>query len=306
MIHARGYRPYLGTYLPPNEAAVRAIALSGLRRPWKGRWFKLVLLLSQVPAVVFGVMLYLQAQLSKDLPIPPDALGAGGPADPTRMGPAPMDDAMRMFIDARYLLHQFLTVQMWSAVVLIALLAGADGIAGDIRANAMPLYFSRPVTRTHYLAGRLLPVAAYLGLVTLAPALALLVARLAFTADPAAAWKALPVAAPLLGGAAIVAAAVSLVVLACSAAGGRNWVARAAFVLVWFLPAAATAAVHGIAGTSAAGYLSPANLLASLLASLFGQAAPLHPAGAAAALAAMCAGAIAFLYLRLGRAAELR
>ncbi|HEV8323681.1 MAG TPA: hypothetical protein VG389_18835 [Myxococcota bacterium] len=316
-LQAQGYRPYTGAFLPPQAAAVRAIALAGLRRPWKGRFFKLFLGLAQIPAVVYAVILFAEAGLARTGGGLAAAAAAGGARG--EMGPALKagDDSMRLLLDAGFLLHSFLKLQLWTAALLVALLAGADTIAGDVRANAMPLYFSRPITRTHYLAGKLLPVLFYLSLVTLAPALLLLVARVSFMAgvEPAAGAPGgaaavadlLGPALPLCAGAALVAVALSVLVLACSAAGGRNWVARAAFVLLWFLPLSLAAATRELTGgLPIAGYASLADTLAALLAALFGEATPLHPAGAAAGLAAWCAAGVGFLYWRLRRAAELR
>ena len=63
--------------------------------------------------------------------------------------------------------------------------AGSGLIADDIRANALQLYLSRPVTRTQYAAGKLAVLMSALALVTWVPAMVLLILQPMFAGNAA-------------------------------------------------------------------------------------------------------------------------
>ena len=52
------------------------------------------------------------------------------------------------------LFHFFLMAEMWFIMILV-LLVGPSLISQDLRFNALPLYFSRPVRRIDYFIGKL-------------------------------------------------------------------------------------------------------------------------------------------------------
>jgi ABC-type transport system involved in multi-copper enzyme maturation permease subunit len=73
---------------------------------------------------------------------------------------------------AMLLLMFFRIPQGVLAVMVIALIA-PPLIAQDFRSRAFLLYFSRPITRLEYVAGKMATVAAYLAMITVVPGLAL-------------------------------------------------------------------------------------------------------------------------------------
>ena len=58
-------------------------------------------------------------------------------------------------------------------LILVTIYAGSGLIASDLAANALPLYFSKPITRMDYVLGKLAVIATFLILVFLAPVLIL-------------------------------------------------------------------------------------------------------------------------------------
>jgi ABC-2 type transport system permease protein len=74
----------------------------------------------------------------------------------------------------------FFRVQLFFAMLLV-LMVGPDLISQDLRFNALPLYFSRPLRRLDYFAGKLGVIAAFLGAVAILPALAAYVLGVAFS-----------------------------------------------------------------------------------------------------------------------------
>jgi ABC-2 type transport system permease protein len=140
------------------------------------------------------------------------------------------DMAKMLEINGKFFLV-FMNVQSVFAMILAAM-AGPGLIAPDIANNALPLYFSRPQSRVDYVLSRFIVLAGLLSLVTIIPALFLLVMQAGL-----AGWRwaidfwYLP--AGVLLGFALWIMIVSLVALACSAY--VKWrVVSGALVLAFF------------------------------------------------------------------------
>jgi ABC-type transport system involved in multi-copper enzyme maturation permease subunit len=76
----------------------------------------------------------------------------------------------------------FLQVEIFFAMILV-LLVGPGLISQDLRFNALPLYFSRPVRRIDYFAGKLGTIGYFLALVTVVPAVAAWIFGVLFSLD---------------------------------------------------------------------------------------------------------------------------
>lgn len=134
----------------------------------------------------------------------------------------------------------FMNTQAVFAMILAAV-AGPGLIAPDLANNALPLYFSRPLTRGDYIISRLLVLLGMLSLVTMIPALLLFVMQVGL-----AGWGWLAdhwiYAWGVFGGFALWIAIVSLVAMACSAY--VKWrVIAGALVLAFFTILAGAASI---------------------------------------------------------------
>jgi ABC-2 type transport system permease protein len=121
------------------------IAGNGLRMLLRRRAFIILLVMAWIPAIVRGVQIYVAANF------------------PQASFLAVTARTFRDFLEQQELFVFFITVY-----------AGSGLIADDIRANALQLYLSRPVTRTQYIAGKLGVLATALAMATWAPAMVLL------------------------------------------------------------------------------------------------------------------------------------
>jgi len=130
------------------------ICAQGLRALTKRRTFLYLMLLAWIPCVVRAVQTYVAANFPQA-----SFLGIS-----TR--------TFRDFLDQQELFVFFITVY-----------AGSGLVADDIRANALPLYLSRPVTRTQYVAGKLAVLMSALALVTWVPAMVLLILQPMFAGN---------------------------------------------------------------------------------------------------------------------------
>src|SRR6202042_3435932 len=76
----------------------------------------------------------------------------------------------------------FLAVELRFSMILI-LLAGPSLISQDLRFNALPLYFSRPLRRIDYFLGKLGVIVAFLGMVMIVPSVVAYILGLLFSLD---------------------------------------------------------------------------------------------------------------------------
>jgi ABC-2 type transport system permease protein len=76
--------------------------------------------------------------------------------------------------------EDFLSQQMWFFAFVIAIYAGAGLIANDMKANALQIYLSKPITRRDYLIGKLGVLVFFLALPTLVPGLLLFLIAVLF------------------------------------------------------------------------------------------------------------------------------
>jgi ABC-2 type transport system permease protein len=153
-IHDQGYRRYQGRRTAPGRAWW-IIARTQFLAALKFRPFIVLLVFSWVPFVVRGVQIYLSSS------IPQMSVLAATP------------QTFRDFIDQQGIFIFLVTIALGGA------------IADDRRANALQLYLSKPLTRTEYIVGRLVPALGCLLAITFVPAVLLLLLQIAFSGSTA-------------------------------------------------------------------------------------------------------------------------
>ena len=130
------------------------ICRQGWRTMTRNRAFVYLMLVAWIPCIVRAVQIYVSANF------------------PQASFLSISTSTFRSFLDQQQLFVFFITVY-----------AGSGLIADDIRANALPLYLSRPVTRTQYAAGKLAVLMSALTLVTWVPAMVLLLLQPTFAGN---------------------------------------------------------------------------------------------------------------------------
>lgn len=113
-------------------------------------------------------------------------------------------------------------------VILFTILAGGGVIANDLRAHALEIYFSRPVTLFDYFLGKLLVILGILLMITLAPCLVLWLLDVLLYEKPGYFTEQLPLLPRLVLASLLQTVPWALLVLACSALAKS---ARSAMVL---------------------------------------------------------------------------
>ena len=164
---------------------------------------------------------------------------------------------------------------------LLALLIGPGLIAPDLRNNALPLYFSRPFTRSEYVVGKLSLLLLLLSTITWIPGLLLFLLQ-ASLADAGWTGAHLGLAWAIFAASAEWIVVLSLLTLAISAWVKWKPIARISLLMTLYIFQGFAKVVHGILGTHWGQVLSVEELDSVIRGSLFDGSAPEGlPAGVA-------------------------
>lgn len=176
-IFDQGYQHWSGQ-LTGHAWRWLAITRHGLRVATSGWAIKLVLFAAAMPAIVLAFALSLWGLLERNS----DAITAFLPflgflGKDILAGPLPYREVIWTLS-----FSIFLWVEMFFAMLLI-LLAGPNLISQDLRYNAFPLYFSRPLRRIDYFVGKLGVIVALLGAIMIVPSVIAYVLGMLFSLD---------------------------------------------------------------------------------------------------------------------------
>lgn len=178
-VHDLGYRNWNRA---PGGASSRwlVIAATGIGRAWQSRWLRRIIFLAWLPAFVFafGFFFWEKSLISSEFSEPIEGFVEAAPPEFRNVvldGMRAQDPSSARHGMWAWLLYSFFRKpQGFVMVVVIGLIAPAL-ISQDIRSRAFLLYFSRPITRWDYVAGKFATVFFYLALISTLPALALYV-----------------------------------------------------------------------------------------------------------------------------------
>lgn len=167
-IHDLGYRAWHGR-LVPQIGRFWVIAQTGIRLAWRNMWLRRLLLLSWLPVIHVGVLLFVYEQALAHEP----AMVRGGPADTIIpwLHEIPISES-RHQVWACLLYVLFRYPQLFVMIFVVGQVAPAL-VAQDVRTKAFLLYFSRPLARFEYVLGKMTVVWFYLALISAVPGLLL-------------------------------------------------------------------------------------------------------------------------------------
>jgi ABC-2 type transport system permease protein len=119
--------------------------------------------------------------------------------------------------------------------MVLVLLVGPNLVSQDLRYNALPLYFSRPLRRFDYFLGKLGVIAALLGLSVIGPALVAFVLGLLFSLDITIVRDTLPIVLGAIAYGLVVAISAGLLMLALSSLSRSSRYVALLWLGVWLL-----------------------------------------------------------------------
>jgi ABC-2 type transport system permease protein len=176
-IFDQGYQHWSG-HLSGHAWRWLTITRHGMRVGLANRWLRIFLFMAWMPAIVLATMLCIWGLIERNSALITSIGPLLGFLNPAILaGPRPYR------IEIWTLSYSyFLWTELRFAMILI-LLVGPNLISQDLRYNALPLYFSRPLRRIDYFLGKLGIIVAFLGMVIILPSLAAYVLGLAFSLD---------------------------------------------------------------------------------------------------------------------------
>lgn len=140
------------------------IARLGVRVQLRNRWVRIVTLLALVPSFGLVALLVLWGLLIQKPEMMTPLFRGLGFSRQVISAPEQVTEPLWTIV-----FTIFFNIQLNFAMVLV-LLVGPGLISQDLRYNALPLYFSRPLTRFDYFVGKLGIIAFFLGVVAIVPA----------------------------------------------------------------------------------------------------------------------------------------
>jgi ABC-type transport system involved in multi-copper enzyme maturation permease subunit len=237
-IFDQGYQHWKG---PLSGHAWRwlAVARHGVRAQLKSRIVRLLLLIGWLPAVALIVVLALWGLLEQRVGSVLEFLGrllpAGVVADPQQYRTAVWTVAYAFFFQTELFFSLFLVMAV-----------GPNLISRDLRFNALPLYFSRPLRRIDYFCGKLGVIGFFLAATVLVPAVAAYVLGVAFSLDLGVARDTYRVLLASILYSAVIVISAGTLMLALSSLSRRTIYVGLAWVGLWFISASVSSILIGI------------------------------------------------------------
>lgn len=180
-LHNVGYRKWDGHRVAESTRPL-TISETGIRRALTSKWLRRLLIIALLPMAALSIALVLFEQANQN----PEMLQSFRPMlrnAPTSVADrfvfdSPMNPTQEEFNALRslvwsYLLLTLLRIPQFVLLLLVVGIVAPPLISQDLRTRAYLIYFSRPITRTAYIAGKFGTVAAFILLITAVPALLL-------------------------------------------------------------------------------------------------------------------------------------
>ena len=216
------------------------IAAAGIRTVLAQRKFLALLLFAWGPFLIRAVQIYIASNFQQASFL------------------APKGETFREFLDQQGIFVFFVTIYV-----------GAGLIAADRRANALQLYLSKPLTRWEYIAGKLAILFVFLVMVTLLPALTLLLVQIGFAGSLTFLRQNLYLVPAITLFSLVQVLLTSCTILALSSLSNSSRFVGIMYAGLIFFTGAIFNAVRGITGRSWLAWLSPTDALEQLGDAMF-------------------------------------
>jgi ABC-2 type transport system permease protein len=240
-IFDQGYQHWSGA-LTGHAWRWLTITRHGVRVGMQGTLLRMLVILSWLPAVGLAFMLCLWGLLEQKSALVAPLLPFLSGIFPTEVLRDPV--AFRVPIWT-ICFHYFLGIGLPISMVVV-LLVGPGLISQDLRFNALPLYFSRPLRRVDYFVGKLGVIGWFLGLVVILPSLIAYVLGLLFSLDVTILRDTFPLLVACLAYGAIVVVSAGSLMLALSSLSRNSRYVALFWVVLWFVSGIVASILLGV------------------------------------------------------------
>jgi ABC-2 type transport system permease protein len=203
----------------------------GVRIGMKNRLLRIALLVAWLPAVVLAFFLCVWGLLEQksDLVTP----FVGFLTD--LFGPQVVADPKAFRVEVWTIAYDYFLLTELRLSMIVVLLVGPGLISRDLRFNALPLYFSRPLRRIDYFLGKLGVVVVFLGLVLVVPSAIAWVLGLLFSLDLSIIRDTFPLLLASLAYGAVLSFSAGLLILALSSLSRNSRYVGLFWLAIWFV-----------------------------------------------------------------------
>ena len=225
----QGYQHWSGR-LTGHRWRWLAITRHGVKIAMRSYFLRYVLLAAWVPALVLVTTLSAWGLLERKSKLARifiqfmQFMNPGVVADPRRYGGAVW----------RLAYGYFFHVELFFAMILI-LIVGPGLISRDLRVNALPLYFSRPLRRIDYFLGKLGVVITFLGMVLIVPAVIAYIFGLLFSVDLTVVRDTFGLLIGAVAYGLLISVSAGMLILALSALGRNSRYVALLWLGLWFV-----------------------------------------------------------------------
>jgi ABC-2 type transport system permease protein len=240
-IFDQGYQHWSGS-LSGHAWRWLTITRHGVRASMKNIFLRLVVIVSWLPAIGLAGMLCLWGLLEQKSSLVAPLLAFLSGLFPADMLANPKAYRVEVWTICY---NYFLQIELRISMVVV-LLVGPALISQDLRFNALPLYFARPLRRIDYFAGKLGVIAWFLGLVVILPSLLAYVLGLLFSLDITILRDTLPLLLACLGYGAVIVLSAGTLMLALSALSRNSRYVALFWVALWFVTSVVAGILDGV------------------------------------------------------------
>lgn len=139
----------------------------------------------------------------------------------------------------------FLHFELFFSMILI-LLVGPSLISQDLRVNALPLYFSRPLRRFDYFLGKLGVIVAFMGMVLIVPAVVAYIFGLLFSLDISVIPDTFGILLEVVAYGLMIALSAGTLILALSALSRNSRYVALMWLGLWFVSSVVGSVLEGV------------------------------------------------------------
>jgi ABC-2 type transport system permease protein len=239
-IFDQGYQHWSGP-LSPHAWRWYTIAEHGVRRGKQNPFLRIMVYLAWMPAIALGLMLCLWGLVERKSELIAPILDWLPFLTPTMLS----DPIAYRKVVWTLSFDFFLLTELRFSMILV-LIVGPGLISQDLRFNALPLYFSRPVRRIDYFLGKLGVVAYFLGMVLIAPSLIAYLLGLVFSLDLTIIRDTYRILLASIGYGVVMTLSISMLILGMSALTRNSRFVALFWVGIWFVTMVAAQVLMGI------------------------------------------------------------
>jgi ABC-2 type transport system permease protein len=229
-IFDQGYQHWSGE-LTGHAWRWLAIARHGVRIGMKNWFLRIFIMLSWLPAIGLAFFLAIWGLVEQKSEM---ALFIK-PLLSELFSPQAMLDPKAYRVEAWTVFYDYFLVNELRLSMILIMVVGPSLISQDLRFNALPLYFSRPLRRIDYFMGKLGVIAWFLAMVLIFPSLIAYVLGFAFSRDLSILRDTAPLLLASVGYGLIVSVSAGLLILALSSLSRNSRYIALAWLAVWFV-----------------------------------------------------------------------